>query len=107
MITIAASWTPLYRTLEIYVDQKVGQVGGSRIPKAKYIYTNNISIKNMLNDKYNIQVTLIVYGLIINGVIIYGIYKRQKLKIYVYKCLIALQFFFFISNNNRDSCKRS
>ena len=83
MITIAtASWTPLYRTLEIYSKDQKSRVKlvGQEYKKAKYIYTNNISeVDKNINDKYNIPSDFNkFYDLIIDGVIIYSIYKRSK-----------------------------
>ena len=83
LITIAtASWTPLYRTLEIYSKDQKSRVKlvGQEYKKAKYIYTNNISeVDKNINDKYNIPSDFNkFYDLIIDGVIIYSIYKRSK-----------------------------
>ena len=78
-----ASWYPLWRMLELTNEKsenKITIVGNKDFFYADYIYTNRISdVDTNYNKKYDIPPNFIKFKeLIIDGAIIYEVYKRSK-----------------------------
>ena len=78
-----ASWYPLWRMLELtneVSEDKITIVGNKDNFSADYIYTNRISdVDTNYNKKYDIPPNFIKFKeLIIDGAIIYEVYKRSK-----------------------------
>ena len=78
-----ASWYPLWRMLELTNEEsedKITIVGNKDNFYADYIYTNRISdVDTNYNKKYDIPPNFIKFKeLIIDGAIIYEVYKRSK-----------------------------
>ena len=78
-----ASWYPLWRMLELTNEKsedKITIIGNKDFFYADYIYTNRISdVDTNYNKKYDIPPNFIKFKeLIIDGAIIYEVYKRSK-----------------------------
>ena len=78
-----ASWYPLWRMLELTNEKsedKITIIGNKDNFYADYIYTNRISdVDTNYNKKYDIPPNFIKFKeLIIDGAIIYEVYKRSK-----------------------------
>tara|TARA_B100001248_G_scaffold261849_1_gene254602 strand:- start:4469 stop:6118 length:1650 start_codon:yes stop_codon:yes gene_type:complete len=78
-----ASWYPLWRMLELTNEKsedKITIIGNKDNFYADYIYTNRISdVDTNFNKKYDIPPNFIKFKeLIIDGAIIYEVYKRSK-----------------------------
>lgn len=78
----SATWAPLNRTLDIYSEDEKRKIKlfDQKYEFAKYIYTNNISeVDKNINNKYNIPNNFKkIFDLIVDGAIIYSVYKREK-----------------------------
>ena len=70
------------RTLDIYSEDEKRKIKlfDQKYEFAKYIYTNNISeVDKNINNKYNIPNNFKkIFDLIVDGAIIYSVYKKEK-----------------------------